>query len=445
MRFTYGIFAGSILGMSIVTLHGRTWTDVATGRKIEAEFVSGDEVSATITVAGGRKFTIELSRLSPEDQTFVREQLKSPPPDDSDKSAANTEDLFKDVRNLSAKMIPVSGDGHEALVKFDEEIRDFMSDKGIPALTFALSKNGKILHNRAFGWADSSLKTPITQGVKMRLASLTKPVVKAAIQTLILEQKLKPDDRVFDLLNLGRYEEASGCDRRWKWITIQHLLEHRGGWDRDKSGDFTFSCDTMAEAFHVKLNELEPQHVVRYGLSRKLDFTPGEQYAYSNYGYILLVRVIEKATGLKFIDYLHSTVCKTAGAPTFSFSASDARDRQPSEIWYCYHPEFTKKQVPLSFRVEARDGAAVLACSAADYCRFLDTYSIDGLLRKPGSIIKDTFSGSHPGVTAICSQLPDGINYTAIANRRESGKSDWGVELRSIVDKELVMAADKLR
>jgi CubicO group peptidase (beta-lactamase class C family) len=421
---------------------------MSTGRKIEAEFVSADGEAATISMAGGKKFTVALSRLSAEDQAFVREQLKpapQPPPSTVEQPSASAADLFEDVGNLSMDKIPVAGESHAALAGVDEAIRRYMADKRIPALTFAVSKDGKLLHHRAFGWADPSLRTPLAPGVRMRLASLTKPVVKAAIQTLIADQKLKADDRVFELLELGRYEEAKGCDRNWSDVTIQHLLDHRGGWDRDKSGDFTFSCTAMARTFHVKLSELEPQHVVRYGLTQKMDFPPGKQYAYCNYGYILLVRVIEKLSGRKFIDYLQATVCKTADAPTFSLSASDARDRQPGEVWYCYHPEYKEPQIPIPFRVEARDGAGVLACSAADYCRFLDSYSISGTRRKSGDKIDATFSGSHPGVTAICAQRPDGINYTAIANRRESGKSDWGEDLRKVVDAQLDDAARKLR
>ena len=49
------------------------------------------------------------------------------------------------------------------------------------ALTFALSVDGRIVHDRAFGWADGALTEALQPGMKMRVASLTKPVVKAVI------------------------------------------------------------------------------------------------------------------------------------------------------------------------------------------------------------------------------------------------------------------------
>jgi CubicO group peptidase (beta-lactamase class C family) len=423
------------------SLSARTWTEAATGRKIEADLVSTDSTSVIVATRDGKRFTLPLARLSAEDQAFVRGNGKpSAPPA---KAATPVEDRFEDVPKLDLSTIPVSGDAHKALAAVDEAIKNVMVEKGIAALTFAVSKGGKILHDRAFGWADADLKEPLKPDVKMRVASMTKPVVSAAIQTLMTDGKLKADQLVFDVLDLGQFDEAKSCDPRFKQVTIQHLLDHKGGWDRDKSGDLTTRATKIADMFRVKLNEMEPMHIVRYGLTLPMDFDPGERYVYCNYGYIMLVRVIEKASGKKFMDYLHDTVCRESGAESFSRSATDARDRQPGEIWYCYHPEHPQKEVPLTFRTEARDGAGVLATTAADYCRFLEAYWISGKPRTSGRA-SYAFSGSHPGVTAICSQRTDGINYAAIANRRGGGRSDWNGDLRAAIDAALDAVAEKL-
>ncbi len=439
----YRLFLGLLLVLAVPNSYSRTWTEAGTGKKIEADFVSADATSVKIAVRGGASFTLELSRLSPEDQAFIQQQATSaskPVPSES-----KITDRFEEVKKLTAEDIPVSGEEHPALAAVDAAIRQFMAEKGVPSVTFAISKNGKVVHDRAFGWADSGMKTPLQPGVKMRIASMTKPVVKAAIQTLISEGKLKAEDLVFTVLDLAQYPEAKDCDPRWKNVTIQHLLDHKGGWDRDASGDLTTRSTLMTDLFRLKPDELEPMHVVRYGLTLPLDFDPGAKEVYCNYGYILLVRVIEKLSGQKFVDYLQATVCKTANAPSFSLSSSDARERQAGEIWYCYHPEYPKELVPLPFRTEARDGAGVLACTAADYCRFLGTYWISGLPRKPGARYSYTFNGSHPGVTAICAQRADGINYAAIANRREGGKADWNGDLRKLIDSALNKVAAELK
>lgn len=432
-----------LLGLTNAPSHARTWTEAASGRKIEAEFVSSADGKVMVQMKGGGKVAIDLARLSPEDQRFVAEKLKTPPAN-AGVTAGKLEDRFEDMPKLKAEEIPASGDESKQLAAVDAVIRQFMVEKGIGAVTFALSKNGKLLHDRAFGWADADLKKPLQPGVRMRVASMTKPVVMAAIKTLITDGRLKESDLVFPLLELGNHKEAKGCDERWQKVTVQNLLDHKAGWDRDVSGDFTGLTRQMCDDFKVKLNELTPEHMVRFGLTRKFDFEPGERYAYCNYGYILLVRVIEKVSGQKFMDYLHATVCKTAGVESFSLSTSDARDRQAGEIWYCYHPEHPKPEVPLSFRTDARDGAGVLACTAADYCRFLENYSIIGNQRKAGSKYRGSFSGSHTGVSAICTQRSDGINYAIICNRRGGGSTDWNGDLRKLVDAELEKVAGEL-
>ncbi len=426
-------------------LLARTWTEEASGRKIEAEFVSADATKVTVSVRAGSTFTIDLARLSAADRAFVQEKLQSTPATPAKgtaTAAAKSEDRFKDIH---IKEVPAAGDAHPALATVDAAVQDFMISKGIGAATFALSKNGTIVHDRAFGWADADLKTPLQPGVRMRVASMTKPVVQAAIKTLFTTGKLKADDLVFPLLNLAEYKEAKGCDTRWQKVTVQHLLDHKGGWDREVSRDFTFSTD-IAETFKVEPNELTPMHMVRYGLLRKLDFEPGERYAYCNYGYTLLARIIEKVSGQKLMDYLHATVCEEAKTPSFSLSSTDARDRQSGEIWYCYHPEYPSKAVPLPFRTEAPDGAGILACTAADYCRFLQFYSVLGDLRRAGGSYRGSFSGSHAGVTAICAQRTDGINYAIICNRRGTGgRGEWNDELRTAVDAALEKVAAEVK
>jgi hypothetical protein len=74
----------------------------------------------------------------------------------------------------------------------------------------------------------------------------------------------------------------------------------------------------------------------------------------------------------------------------------------------------------------------------------MEAYWISGEVRDGGRR-GYSFSGSHPGVTAICSQRSDGISYAAIANRRGGGKSEWNGELRKAIDAALATVADKVR
>src|SRR6201999_2855035 len=104
----------------------------------------------------------------------------------------------------------------------------------------------------------------------------------------------KLDDSVFDLLDLA--EPKKGFDPRWRKITVRHLLQHTGGWDRGKSFDAMLVNNKVCETLEVPSPAM-PKDILRYMLTQPLDFDPGTGNGYSNFGSSLLARVIEKVTG----------------------------------------------------------------------------------------------------------------------------------------------------
>src|SRR5690606_4030525 len=102
---------------------------------------------------GGGTFELALERLSPADRDFIRQQTLPAAP------ARVSEDCFDDIRLKKTDDVPASGEAHEALAAVDEAIRAFMVEKGVGAVSFAVSRGGKILHDRAFGWAEADMKT----------------------------------------------------------------------------------------------------------------------------------------------------------------------------------------------------------------------------------------------------------------------------------------------
>jgi hypothetical protein len=93
-------------------------------------------------------------------------------------------------------------------------------------------------------------------------------------------------------------------------ITVQQLLDHRKGFNRDASGspgDVVFEMRQISQ----KLGSNSPpsiQDFAAYMRGFRLDFTPDTEYQYSNVGYIILSAVVERISGQKYFDYLKSTV-----------------------------------------------------------------------------------------------------------------------------------------
>ncbi len=110
-------------------------------------------------------------------------------------------------------------------------------------------------------------------------------------------------------------------DERLDDITIRHLLQHRGGWDRDKSFDAMFRSVDFAKALGVD-PPAGPDTIIRVMLGKPLDFDPGHRYAYSNYGYCLLGRVIEKLSGESYEQYVKTKVLAPIGVTAMRIGAT---------------------------------------------------------------------------------------------------------------------------
>jgi len=205
---------------------------------------------------------------------------------------------------------PRTGADDPDLASFDEMMEQFVIDHEVPGAALAVAKDGRLVYARGFGYADRDPKTRmlVHPHSKFRIASISKPITAAAILRLIEMGKLKLDDHAFDLLKFAPPPMAE-VDARLHKITIRELLQHTGGFDRDKSFDPMFRPNIIAKALGTK-PPAGPDEVVRYMLGEKLDFDPGARYAYSNFGYCVLGRVIEKVTGKGYEAFVHDELLK---------------------------------------------------------------------------------------------------------------------------------------
>src|SRR5206468_10275316 len=133
---------------------------------------------------------------------------------------------------------------------FDREIQKFMAARNVPGGALAVVKDRRLVYTRGYGWADRENKALVKPTSLFRIASISKPFTAVAVLKLTEEQKLRLDAPVWGLLDLPSWvPEGKTADERWKQITVRHLLQHTGGWDRDKSFDPMFRPREIAKTF----------------------------------------------------------------------------------------------------------------------------------------------------------------------------------------------------
>lgn len=224
------------------------------------------------------------------------------------------------------------------LEKMDREIERFIGRWNIKGLSLAVTRNDSLLYAKGYGMADVEEGRKMTPQSILRLASASKLVTAIAIMRLAEDGKLALGSKVFGpdgILNDTAYTAAIK-DKRLFDITVDHLLQHKGGFGMG-AGDPMFNTKDIIAARHLDgppTNEALTEIV----LGRKIAFTPGQGFRYSNFGYMLLSLVIERVTGREYWDYVTENVLHPAGCYRFRPASNYYNERDEDEVRY-YGPD----------------------------------------------------------------------------------------------------------
>lgn len=366
--------------------------------------------------------------------------------------------------------LPETGDTDPRLASFDRLMRSFVKENDLPGATLAVGRNGRVVYSRGFGYADVDESEPMQADALMRIASISKPITAVAVFQLIEKGKLKLSDRVTDHLKFKAFPSDAVVDPRWRKITIEHLLEHTGGWDRDESFDAMFRSVEIAKTLGVK-PPAEPKHIIRYMLAQPLDFDPGARYAYSNFGYCLLGRVIERLTGQSYEAYVRENVLAPIGIKEMRIGHTQLDRRAKHEVRYYTRgdqkgPAVIGKIGELvakpygAWYLEAMDAHGGWIASASDLvrfascldqpkdCKILSAKSIHQMFARPAhSFDEDDTSyyyargwmvrsvgenggingwhtGSLDGTSTILVRRHDGLSWAVLFNSRQSADGE---------------------
>ena len=175
-----------------------------------------------------------------------------------------------------------------------------------------VAKNGKSVFAQAYGLADREKKIPNTLKTRFRLGSMNK--MFTAVSTLQLVQSGKLDLKAPFGNYLTDYPNKDVASK----VSIEQLLTHTGG-----TGDI---FGPEFDKHRLELKTLQ-DYVKLYG-NRGLDFAPGSEWRYSNYGFLLLGVLIEKVSGQSYYDYVQEHIFKPAG---MTATASEPEDQTVSD------------------------------------------------------------------------------------------------------------------
>jgi CubicO group peptidase (beta-lactamase class C family) len=160
-----------------------------------------------------------------------------------------------------------------------------------PGCSVAVSQHGKPFVNRAYGLADLERGVPLSPGSIFDAGSLRKQFVAAAVLLLVGEGRLSLSDDVRKYIpELPDYGHK---------ITLDHMLTHTSGL-RDWTG-------------LMPLAGGDPDALTLILRQRGLNFAPGEEWAYSNSGYVLLTEIVARTSGMPFSEFTRKRLFEPLG------------------------------------------------------------------------------------------------------------------------------------
>jgi CubicO group peptidase (beta-lactamase class C family) len=320
----------------------------------------------------------------------------------------------------------------------------FRSAYGVPGLSVAIARGGRMVYDEAFGMAAPETSERLTPAHRFRIASVSKPITSCAIFELVETGRLALGARVFGSSGvLGNRFGRPPYRRFVEDITVEHLLTHTcGGWSNDAQDPmFRNPGSSHAELISATLDSVE------------LTNPPGQSYAYSNFGFCVLGRVIEAVAGRPYMEHVQQRILARCGVTGMSLAGNTLADRAPQEVRYYGQGG----ENPYGMNVRRMDSHGGWLASAREAVAFAT--HVDGFTSVPDILRPDTLrvmaaatpanrnyakgwainrannwwhNGSLPGTVSILVRTSRGLCWAAFANTRRPS-SDINLALDNMV------------
>lgn len=174
----------------------------------------------------------------------------------------------------------------------DAMLKAQLDMNGVPGMSAAVARDGKIIWKGAVGLRDIERDLPVTPETSFRFASVSKLLTATAAISLKEQGRLD--------LNAPVQSMISGLNADWPSITATQLAAHISGIAHYQDGD-----EKRGDEHFTSISD-----AVNIFAARPLLSAPGTRYEYSSWGYTLLSAVVEAAAGKKFLDHVADDVTK---------------------------------------------------------------------------------------------------------------------------------------
>jgi CubicO group peptidase (beta-lactamase class C family) len=242
-------------------------------------------------------------------------------------SASSAADAFDGVRSL---------------------IQRQMTEQKVPSVAVAVARDGRIVWEEAFGWADRENRVAATPHTMYSLASISKPITATALMILKARGLIDLDRPINDYLGEAKINVRVGDPAA---ATVRRVANHTAGLPLH----YQFFYED--EPYRAPSRD---ETILKYGNAIT---APGERYFYSNLGYGILDYAIARASGKSYRDFMRTEVFVPLGLTHMSVDVEPAQHRQQAV-------RYGTDGLPIPFYEFDHPGGSAIYASAHDLARF---------------------------------------------------------------------------
>ncbi len=297
-----------------------------------------------------------------------------------------------------------------------------LTERQLPGMAVLVARDGKIVYQGGFGWADLAKKTPITPDTKFRIGSVTKHFIGAAVLKLAEDGKLAltdPLDKFFP-----EFPGGGG-------ITLLQLLNHTSGLH-----SYTGKPEFMGRV----TKPIKPADLIAWFRDDKPDFAPGTGFAYNNSAYFLAGEVVARVSGRTLDAYLRQTFFEPLGMKDTGIFDNAS---PPAGMATGYSVVEGKATVAIDWDMSWAGGAGALYSTVGDLFRWNEALFGGKVLNVESFKKMTTATKLPPGVDGMSYGL--GLMFSSVsrlpATGHGGGLNGWSSDLLRLPEQQCTIVA----
>lgn len=227
-------------------------------------------------------------------------------------------------------------------------LEQVIAERDLPSVAVAVVKDGKIVWEEGFGWADRERRIAATEHTPYSLASISKPITATGLMVLVERGEIDLDRPANHYLSGAKLAGLAGDVSQ---ATVRRVMSHTAG------------LPLHYEFFYRGLPYGErsmDDAISRYGI---LVYPPGTAYVYSNLGYGVLDQIIASVSGQPYPAFMRSEVFEPLGMKHTSVHL-------PAELESLAAQRYDRARRPIPYYDFDHDGGSAIYASAHDLARF---------------------------------------------------------------------------